>query len=296
MGRIRLSRKARKAVRTGLLICGGLALAFILLCAALWASVPDVGILAARNPVTTAMMRHRQGQALRKTGRKSGVRQVWVKLGRISPKLIQAVLIAEDDKFYGHGGFDFEGMKDAFEKNIESGRIVGGGSTITQQLAKNLYLRPDRNPVRKLREAVIAFELDRRLKKRRILELYLNVIEWGPGIYGAEAAAAHYYGKSASGLTAEEAVRLASILPNPVRFQPENDTSRRMRKKRRIVSELLVKRGLMSAAEKAALDADLEHPGRTRSESPAVSPDTAVTAAVAVTDTVLPAAAADTTI
>lgn len=295
MGKVRLSRKFRKAVRAGLLICGGLCLAFILVCVALWAAVPDVGILRTRNPGTTAMMRHRQNQALRKTGRKPAVRQVWVKLGRISPKLIQAVLIAEDDKFYGHGGFDFEGMKDAFEKNIESGRIVGGGSTITQQLAKNLYLKPDRNPIRKLREAVIAFELDRRLKKRRILELYLNVIEWGPGVYGAEAAARHYYGKPASDLTAEEAVRLASILPNPVRFQPENDASRRMRKKRRIVSEILVKRGLMTRAERAALEADLADPGGPRSGLDAAPSDT-VPPAVAVADSFPPSAVADTTI
>jgi monofunctional biosynthetic peptidoglycan transglycosylase len=294
MGKARLSRKVRKAVRRGLLIAGVLALVFVVLCAVLWATGPDVGILQTRNPRTTAMMRYRQEQGLRKTGRKPAVRQTWVKTGRISPKLIHAVLIAEDDKFYQHEGFDFAGMKDAFEKNLESGRIVGGGSTITQQLAKNLYLKPVRNPVRKLREAVIAFELDRRLKKRRILELYLNVIEWGPRIYGAEAAAGYYYGKSASELTAEEAVRLASILPNPVRFRPEDDSSRRMRKKRRIVAEILVKRGLMTREEQAALDADLGHPVRTRSESPAVSADSAV--AVAVTDTVPPAAVADSTI
>jgi monofunctional glycosyltransferase len=293
MRKRKLSRKFRKTVRRVLLFAGVLALVFVVLCAVLWATGPDVGILRTRNPRTTAMMRYRQEQGLRKTGRKPAVRQTWVKMGRISPKLIHAVLIAEDDKFYQHEGFDFSGMRDAFEKNLESGRIVGGGSTITQQLAKNLYLNPVRNPVRKLREAVIAFELDRRLKKRRILELYLNVIEWGPGIYGVEAAAGHYYGKSASALTAEEAVRLASILPNPIRFRPEDDTSRRMRKKRRIVSEILVKRGLMTAAEKAALNADLDQPMRSRSESPAVSADTAV--AVAVTDSV-PPAAADTTI
>jgi monofunctional glycosyltransferase len=251
------------------MLCGGLVLILFAVCAVLWATGPDVRILRTRNPRITAMMQYRQEQALRKTGRKPALRQVWVRLGRISPKLIHAVLIAEDDKFYQHEGFDFEGMKDAFEKNLETGRIVGGGSTITQQLAKNLYLKPVRNPVRKLREAVIAFEIDRRLKKKRILELYLNVIEWGRGIYGAEAAARHYYGKSASELSAEEAVRLASILPNPVRFQPEDDTSRRMRKKRRIVSEILVKRGLMTNAEKEALQADLENPGRPRTEAPA---------------------------
>jgi monofunctional glycosyltransferase len=272
----------RRAFRRGLLLCGGLALVLITLCAVLWVTGPDVGILRTRNPRNTAMMRYRREQSLRKTGTKPAVRQIWVKLGGISPRLIHAVLIAEDDKFFQHEGFDFEGMKEAFEKNLESGHIVGGGSTITQQLAKNLYLRPVRNPLRKLREAVIAFELDRRLKKRRILELYLNVIEWGRGIYGAEAAAEHYYGKSASDLSAEEAVRLASILPNPVRFQPEDDTSRRMRKKRRIVSEILVKRGLMTAGEKTALDEDLDHPGRPRAEAPApaVGPADTVKASV----------------
>jgi monofunctional biosynthetic peptidoglycan transglycosylase len=148
-------------------------------------------------------------------------------------------------------------MRDALERNMRSGRIVGGGSTITQQLAKNLYLRPTRNPLRKIREAVIAFKIDRVLTKRRILELYLNVIEWGPGVYGAEAAARHYYGKSAADVTAEEAVRLASILPNPIRYQPENDRSRRMRMKRGTVAEILVKRNRMTEGELAALVRDL---------------------------------------
>ena len=208
------------------------------------------------------MMRYREAQYFKKTGRRLWRRQTWISLSNISPKLIEAVVIAEDDNFFRNAGFDLDGMKEALERDIRSGRIVSGGSTITQQLAKNLYLKPARNPVRKIREAVIAFKLDRRLKKRRILELYLNVIEWGRGIYGAEAAARHYYGKSCSGLTAEEAVRLASVLPNPVVFAPEDDRTYRMRKKRNIVAQLMVRRKAMTEEEYGALVSDLKSAGR----------------------------------
>ena len=248
--------------RLVILSVGIAAIAFAALILILWLLPPNVADLTAHNPQKTAMMVYREAQFSKKTGKRLWRNQTWIPLSRISPKLITAVIIAEDDKFFQHGGFDFDGMREAFEKDIQSGRIVGGGSTITQQLAKNLYLKPARNPVRKIREAVIAFKLNRRLKKSRILELYLNVIEWGRGIYGAEAASGAYYGKSCSDLTAEEAVRLATVLPNPIVFTPEDDRYNRMRKKRSIVAQLMVKRELMTDEEFQAFMSDLDSKGR----------------------------------
>lgn len=214
---------------------------FILLLAVLFAflTAPDVTELRKRNPKDTAMMQFREAQAKQK-GLRIVPMKIWTPLSRVSPNLIQAVLISEDDKFYLHRGFDWEGIRYALEKNIRFGRIVGGGSTITQQLAKNLYLKPTRNPVRKIREAVIAVLLDRKLKKRRILELYLNVIEWGRGVYGAEAAARTYYGKSSADLNLSESIRLASVLPSPIRFRPDSDESAWMKRRRKAIAESML--------------------------------------------------------
>jgi monofunctional glycosyltransferase len=256
-----MGRAVRRFFGRILLFIGIAAVAFAATILVLWLMPPDVKDLKTRNPQKTAMMRFREAQYLKKTGKRLWRNQTWVPLSRISPKLIEAVIIAEDDKFFQHEGFDFEGMKDAFEKDIQTGRFTGGGSTITQQLAKNLYLKPNRNPVRKIREAVIAFKLDRRLKKSRILELYLNVIEWGRGIYGAEAASKTYYGKPCADLTAEEAVRLATVLPNPVVFAPDDDRYYRMRKKRSIVAQIMVKRSRMTEEEFRAFMSDLDFAG-----------------------------------
>jgi monofunctional biosynthetic peptidoglycan transglycosylase len=138
----------------------------------------------------------------------------------VSLHLQRAVVAAEDAQFFSHEGFDWEGVKDAAIKNLEAGKVVHGGSTITQQLAKNLYLSSERSLLRKAREALIARSLEHHLSKRRILELYLNVAEWGRGVYGAEAAAQHHFGKSAIELTEEEAAMLAAILPSPRRYDP----------------------------------------------------------------------------
>ncbi len=181
--------------------------------------VPDVEVLAKTNPKSTAFMRHRQAQWAEQ-GKKIKISQAWVSLNRISPNLVKAVLIGEDDKFYQHEGFDFEAIGDALERNLEEGRFAAGASTITQQLAKNLFLSPDKSLVRKLREAVLVWRMERALSKKRILELYLNVAEWGPGLFGAEAASRRYYGKSASNLTPGEAAHLAAVLPNPLRYSP----------------------------------------------------------------------------
>lgn len=206
-------------------------------------TLPDIAALQKENPKLTIMMRYREAQYQDK-GRKLRRLQYWAPLSRISHLLINAVLISEDDKFFQHEGFDWESMKQAFEKNIDRKKVVMGGSTITQQLAKNLFLKPTRTPWRKLREAVIAHNLEKELDKRRILELYLNVIEWGDGIYGIEAAAKVYYQKSAAELTASESIRLASILVNPHRYSPLANINKRMRNKRLLLAERMFKRKL----------------------------------------------------
>ena len=146
--------------------------------------------------------------------------RIWVPLSRISPHLQRAVIVAEDASFYRHRGFDWQSIRDAATRNWDGGELRRGGSTITQQLAKNLYLSPEKNFVRKIHEALITRALEDRLTKRRILELYLNVVEWGHGIYGAEAAARHHFGKSALDLSPAEAALLAGILPSPRRYDP----------------------------------------------------------------------------
>jgi len=206
-----------------------------------WLTLPDVTWLKKENPRGTAMMAFRSEHAKQK-GVKA--RRLWkrVPLSRISPFLIQAVLIAEDDKFFEHEGFDWASMRKALETNIEKKRVRRGGSTITQQLAKNLFLNPGQSLWRKLREAAIAMTLERELSKKRILELYLNLIEWGDGIYGAEAAAHVYFQCPAAVLTLSQAIRLASVLPNPHRFSAIGDDNKRMNRKRKIIAARMLRR------------------------------------------------------
>lgn len=180
---------------------------------------PNVGALQTRNPSTTALMEARQQQA-EESGKPVRRRWIWVPLNQIAPELQRAVIAAEDAQFFLHEGFDWEGVKDAAVKNLEAGKVTHGGSTITQQLAKNLYLSSERSFLRKAQEALITRALEHHLTKRRILEIYLNVAEWGHGIFGAEAAARHHFHKSAAELTEEEAALLAAILPSPRRYDP----------------------------------------------------------------------------
>jgi monofunctional glycosyltransferase len=168
----------------------------------------------------TSFMAYRM-EELRAKSPKAGIAYRWVPYDRISNNLKRAMVAAEDAKFVDHEGFDWDGIQTAIEKNQKRGRVVAGGSTITQQLAKNLFLTPSRSYVRKAEEAVITVMLETFLPKRRILELYLNVIEWGNGVFGAEAAARKYFGVSASALSPEQAARLAAMAPNP-RFYERN--------------------------------------------------------------------------
>jgi len=169
-------------------------------------------------PRETAFMAQRM-EALRARNPKAQLRYRWVPYARISANLKRALIASEDAKFAAHAGFDWEGIEKALEKNRRRGRVVSGGSTITQQLAKNLFLSPEKSYWRKAEEAVITVLLEAILPKRRILELYLNVIEWGNGVFGAEAAAQRYFGVSAAQLTAEQAARLAAMVPSPRVFE-----------------------------------------------------------------------------
>ncbi|MEI6614613.1 MAG: monofunctional biosynthetic peptidoglycan transglycosylase [Chrysiogenales bacterium] len=221
---------------------GAAVLALILLGGLLfWLTLPDVTWLKKENPQETAMMKFRAEQARQKG---SKAHRFWkrVSLSRISPYLIQAVLIAEDDKFFEHEGFDWASMRKALGTNIEKKRGRRGGSTITQQLAKNLFLNPEQSIWRKLREAAIAMALERELSKKRILELYLNLIEWGNSIYGAEAAAQIYFRCPAASLSLSQAIRLASVLPNPHRFSTTDSGNRRMNRKRKIIAGRMLRR------------------------------------------------------
>lgn len=149
----------------------------------------------------------------------------WVDYANISNHLKRAVIASEDSKFVDHEGFDWEGIEKAFDKNLKKGKLVAGGSTISQQLAKNLFLNSKRTPWRKGEEAIITLMLENVLSKQRILEIYLNVIEWGNGVFGAEAASRHYFKTSASGLSRQQAAKLAAMVPNP-RFYDDHRNTR----------------------------------------------------------------------
>jgi len=200
-------------------------------------AMPDVSVLRTTNPTVTALMEARRTQAKAK-GHTIERHWMWVPLSRISPHLRQAVVEGEDASFFTHEGFDWEGIKDAALYNLEAGKLKRGGSTITQQLAKNLYLSSERSLLRKAREALIASSLEQHLTKERILELYLNVAEWGQEVYGAEAAARHHFKKSSRDLTADEAAWLAAILPSPRRYDPIRKTTSLARLHDRILNRI----------------------------------------------------------
>ncbi|RLJ68407.1 monofunctional biosynthetic peptidoglycan transglycosylase [Sulfurisoma sediminicola] len=170
------------------------------------------------DPGMTSFMSRRLDE-LREKNPRAELKHQWVPYAKISNNLKRAAIAAEDDKFVDHEGFDWEGIQKAIEKNQKTGKVVAGGSTITQQLAKNLFLSASKTPWRKAQEAVITVWIELLWDKRRILEVYLNVVEWGEGLFGAEAAAKRYYGTTAAGLGAEQAARLAVMLPAPRRFE-----------------------------------------------------------------------------
>ncbi|HEY1586931.1 MAG TPA: monofunctional biosynthetic peptidoglycan transglycosylase [Polyangia bacterium] len=197
-------------------------------------SLPDVRPLARERPKTTTMIELRRRQAAERK-KPFVLRWEWRPLARISPYLQHAVVFSEDDNFWKHDGVDWEAMKLAAEHDWHERTVERGASTIAQQLAKNLFLSPSRNPIRKLREIFIAHRLDRELGKPRVLELYLNVAEWGNGIFGAEAASRRWFGCSASALRPVQAARLAAALPNPFTRNPDVKSRGLLRKAARLV-------------------------------------------------------------
>lgn len=181
------------------------------------------------NPSTSAFMQDRL-EMLQSKKPDAELQHKWVPYARISDNLKQALIAAEDAKFVDHEGFDWEGMQKAYEKNMKKGKIVAGGSTISQQLAKNLFLSGKRTPWRKLEEATITVMLEKMMEKQRIFEIYLNVIEWGDGVFGAEAAARHYYHVSAAQLSAPQAAKLAAMVPNPRYYDKHREAKGLLRK------------------------------------------------------------------
>ena len=251
------------------------------LAAYVWLGLPargDVRALAGTNPGTTGVMRQRDEEA-RAAGRSPRRQQIWVPISRVSRHLVHAVLSSEDQKFFGHQGVDWDAIEKSAQEDRKQWRLARGGSTITQQLAKNLFFTTHKSPVRKVRELFVARWLEEDLTKRRILELYLNVIEWGDGVYGAEAAAQRYYGKPASALDADEAAGLAAMIPNPRRINPRVDPRRFARAQGRVIW-LMAHAGYLSrsglGAEPPPLEpADEDEPPPPEPEAaPAAVPET----------------------
>lgn len=200
-------------------------------------SIPWFGItdLKTENPSETALMRQRLREA-EDDDMPLTIRSRWIPLSRIPRHVINAVVVAEDGTFWEHGGFDWYEFQQSVKKNWEKKRAVRGASTITQQLAKNLYLSTSKDPIRKLKEWLITYLIEQNLDKNRILEIYLNVIEWGRGVFGIEAAAQTYYRRSASSLSLDQAVRLAAVIPSPLKHKP-TDNSRWVLFRRNVVSQ-----------------------------------------------------------
>jgi monofunctional biosynthetic peptidoglycan transglycosylase len=214
-------------------------LLFLLFVVAELATIPwiSIGALRTVNPTETALMRQRKAEAAAES-KPFRVTQRWIALNRIPKHVQEEIIVAEDGTFYSHGGFDWYEVQESIEKNIEQRRAARGGSTITQQLAKNLYLSTSKDPIRKVKEALITLLLEKSLPKSRILELYLNCIEWGKGIFGIEAASQTYFGKSASALTEEEGARLAAVIPSPLRHRPDADSRYVLRRKQIVLNRM----------------------------------------------------------
>jgi monofunctional biosynthetic peptidoglycan transglycosylase len=250
-------------------------IAIVLIVGYEWITFPDVSELATKPPTTTAFMEQRKAE-LRAAGKSDVIAYHWVPYGRISPYLRRGVLVAEDDAFYEHGGVDVDALQEAIRKDWERKKITHGGSTITQQLAKNLYLSPSRNPLRKVKEYFIARSLENHLTKKRILELYLNVVEMGERVYGAEAAAETYFHEPASALSPSQAALLAGCLPNPRIMNPLSP-NRRLRFRQRMVLSRMKRWGYLF--EKEVLTE--------KKPPPAAAPATETTVTTATVDTAL---------
>jgi monofunctional biosynthetic peptidoglycan transglycosylase len=196
--------------------------------------VVDVNQFKTKNPDKTAFMKYRETQWKKKKN-STRIYQEWVALGAISADARRAVVIAEDAKFWKHEGFDFEAMHNAIERDFKKGKMALGASTISMQVAKNIFLSPSKTPVRKINEAILTWRMEKALSKKRILELYLNIAEWGNGIFGIEAASRTYFNHSAALINKNEAALLAAVLPNPIRFNPSKNSRYVARRSRLIL-------------------------------------------------------------
>jgi monofunctional biosynthetic peptidoglycan transglycosylase len=225
--------RGRKVGRVALTLAAGV---FGIVCY-VYLTLPDVRVLAKSNPASTAFMELRAAEAAR-DGRMLRHLHRWVPYARISPNLKRAVLVAEDSAFWDHDGIDYEEVRAAIRVASERGTAIRGASTITQQLAKNLYLSPSRDPLRKLKELIIARRLEAALTKARIFEIYLNVIEWGDGIWGIEAASRTYFGVPASALGREQSALLAGAIINPRVLTPARPTRRLLRRQQIILGRM----------------------------------------------------------
>ena len=227
-------RKIGRRIGRGIAALLGVGFAYA---AYIYLSLPDVRPLRTGEPATTAFMEMRAREAHAK-GLPDTRDWRWVPYARISANLKKAVIVTEDGTFWQHEGVDYEQLRDSMETNWERGEFARGASTITQQLAKNLYLSPSKNPIRKAKELLITRRLEVELSKRRILELYLNAIEWGDGIWGAEAAARRYFHKSAAELTAPESALLAAAIANPHILDPGHPSARLRRRQQMIMRRM----------------------------------------------------------
>jgi monofunctional biosynthetic peptidoglycan transglycosylase len=252
----RRSAPRRPILRRVALAAVAAALLAVAAIAALWFTLPDPAALAKENPRTTALIEQRRAEARQKR-RAFRPRQTWVALDRISPRLVHAVLLSEDANFFGHDGIDWEAMRDAAEHDLRVGRFARGASTLTQQLAKNLWLGTEKSLWRKLKEALLAAKLEQAASKKRILALYLNVVEMDEGVFGAEAGARHRFGRSAAELSPAQAVVLASLLPAPRRVDLARP-SRWLKARSRRLLDRMREVGRLSAEEHLGASAELE--------------------------------------
>jgi len=247
---------AKPPLRIAALSAGAALLAAAALAVGLWLALPDPATLAREDPRTTALIEQRRAEAKARR-RPFRPRQSWIGPDRISPVLVQAVLLSEDANFFGHAGIDWEAIRDAAEHDLKVGRFARGASTLTQQLAKNLWLGTEKSLWRKAKEAVLAAKLERTLSKRRILAIYLNVVEMDDGVFGVEAGARHRFGTSAAALTPAEACVLASLLPAP-RSVDLARPSKWLRGRARRLLDRMRDHGRLSAAQHLSASAELE--------------------------------------
>ncbi|MBI3006161.1 MAG: monofunctional biosynthetic peptidoglycan transglycosylase [Ignavibacteriales bacterium] len=243
-------RVQRNKVKTALLL-------FMLLVVVSIVPLPlsEVRQLKNSNPSWTAFMREHEAAA-RERGKRFYKSQQWISLSKIPKHVVDAIVVAEDGTFWSHSGFDWYEFRESVVRNLKEGRFARGASTITQQLVKNIYLSSSKNPFRKLREWILTWYMERTLSKSRILEIYLNVIEWGSGVYGIEAASQRYFGKSAASLTRDEATKLAAIIPSPRKHEADEDSQYVMRRASMILERMKV-RGMVPIDTGVALSESL---------------------------------------